>query len=179
MAKGGSIRRPVMELRISGMADGEHPFEFDSSAEEIGAESYEGAVRVKGTLRKVAEQFLLSATLTGRYVGECDRCLAEVRRDVEVPINLYYRPNDGGDVEDGEDDIEMRSYLPEQDVIVLDDEVRQTLALAVPLKKVCREECKGLCATCGVDLNTEECHCEKETIDPRWEKLADVFKKKN
>ena len=179
MAKGGASRRPVMELRISGMADGEHPFEFNPEAEEIGAESYVGSVSVAGTLRKVAEQFLLAATLKGRYVGECDRCLVEIERDVEVPINLYYRPSDGGDVEDGEDDLEMRSYLPDQDVIVLDEEVRQTLALAVPLKKICREECKGLCPTCGVDWNTEECNCQQTTIDPRWEKLADVFKKKN
>src|SRR5205085_2610993 len=84
----------------------------------------------------------------GTYTGECDRCLAEIHRSVDVPIKLYYRPS-SEDVEDGEDDIEMRSYQPEQDMIVLDEEVRETLLLAVPLKKLCRDDCKGLCPSCG------------------------------
>jgi uncharacterized protein len=56
-------------------------------------------------------------------------------------------------------------------MIDLADDVRQTVVLAVPLKLLCKEECKGLCPRCGADLNKELCICPPEALDARWETL--------
>ena len=56
-------------------------------------------------------------------------------------------------------------------VIDLGEDVRQTLILAVPLKLLCRPECKGLCPQCGTNLNNETCSCTTVEADPRWDAL--------
>ena len=172
--------RPEMEIRISGLQDGDYPFSFEVPASDIELPRFDGNVSVQGTLRKVSTQFFITSVVAGELVGECDRCLAEIRRPVNVPMNLYYVVGlDSRSDSPAEVDAEMRSLHQEQDSIVLDDEVRQTLMLEVPLKMLCKEECAGLCSGCGADLNREECRCEEAPIDPRWAKLADVFRKKD
>ncbi|WP_418790102.1 YceD family protein [Phosphitispora sp. TUW77] len=53
--------------------------------------------------------------------------------------------------------------------------LRENLYLHIPMKSVCNENCKGLCALCGVNLNSETCKCAKEEIDPRMEALKKYF----
>ena len=181
MSKAGSKHHPAMEIRISGLNDGEYPFSFDLPAGELGLdETFVGNVRVAGTLRKVSTQFFLNGTVRASYDRECDRCLSEIHRDVEIPLNLFYGPDLGEGAGSGEEnDEETRTIAPEQESIVLDEEVRQTIMLDMPLKMLCSEGCRGICSGCGADLNKDRCTCEGEDIDPRWAKLADVFKKKD
>jgi uncharacterized protein len=182
MPKDDIKRRPAMEIAISSLSDGDHPFVFEVPAKEIGLDdSFLGNIKVEGTLRKVSKQIILDSTIHTTYQKECDRCLAEIGRAAEVPLELFYRTTVAGErarEEDGEDS-DIRVINPDQDSIVLDEEVRQTTLLAIPLKMLCQEACKGLCAKCGADLNGEECRCEEPEIDPRWEKLADLLKKKD
>jgi len=58
----------------------------------------------------------------------------------------------------------------------LTDMVRQELLLALPMKPLCSEECKGLCPRCGVNLNIETCDCRVKGMDSRWEGLKDLKK---
>lgn len=169
-----------MEVQIAGVHDGEYPFSFDISARELGLdETFIGNVNVEGELRKVSTQYILRSTIHASYVRECDRCLAETQKDVSIPMDIYYRMAlDERGAGDDKDDIEMRTLHPDQESIVLDEEVRQTILLEIPLKVLCSEGCLGICPGCGVDLNKERCGCEQSEIDPRWAKLAEVFKKK-
>jgi len=52
--------------------------------------------------------------------------------------------------------------------------VREQILLALPSRRLCREECKGLCPTCGADLNAGRCDCEQREVDPRWSALAEL-----
>ena len=178
MSKGGARKRPQMEIQISGMKEGERAFTFETKAEDLELPMFEGMVTVGGTLRKVSNQYFLRSRISGTFHGECDRCLAEVRREITAPMDIYYYIG-VAESEGGDDDLEMRTIEPEQDVIVLDEEVRQAIAIQVPLKTLCREECVGLCPRCGADLNTGDCGCQTDEIDPRWAKLAEAFKKKD
>jgi uncharacterized protein len=54
--------------------------------------------------------------------------------------------------------------------------VREALLLEIPLKPLCREDCRGLCPICGVDHNKETCECKVEKTDPRWDALRDLLK---
>jgi uncharacterized protein len=63
-------------------------------------------------------------------------------------------------------------YLhPETDTINLTDDIRDYALLAIPMKSLCSENCKGLCPNCGANLNDGPCKCKEEKIDPRWEPL--------
>jgi len=64
----------------------------------------------------------------------------------------------------------------EGDAVDLDELVREQILLALPSRRLCREECKGLCPTCGADLNAGRCACEQREVDPRWSALADLDK---
>jgi uncharacterized protein len=52
--------------------------------------------------------------------------------------------------------------------------IRQNALLAIPMKPLCKEDCAGLCSQCGKDLNTKQCKCIKQEIDPRWAKLVNL-----
>lgn len=169
-----------MEIHVAGIHDGEYPVSFDVPAAEIGLdETFIDNVKVEGELQKVSTQYFLRSTIRASYVRECDRCLAETRKDVSIPMDIYYRMAlDERSAGEDKDDIEMRTLHPDQESIILDEEVRQTILLEIPLKTLCSEGCLGICPRCGVDLNKERCRCDESEIDPRWAKLAEVFKKK-
>lgn len=177
MANAGAKERPVMELRITGLPDGEQKFSFDAEAAELELPQFEGLIAVRGTLRKVSTQLFVQGTTEGVLMAECDRCLADVRHPVHAPLNLFYQVTPDARKAQPDDATDVQSIHPEQDAIVLDADVRQALLLEVPLKVLCRDDCRGLCPGCGANLNTEACRCEEAPIDPRWAKLADLLRK--
>jgi len=65
------------------------------------------------------------------------------------------------------------------DKIDTTNDVREFALLSVPMKKLCKENCKGLCPKCGSDLNKEKCKCITEEIDPRWKPLMNLKDKLN
>jgi len=60
---------------------------------------------------------------------------------------------------------------PQVESLEIGERVRQLILLALPLKPLCRPDCRGLCPLCGQDLNEGECGCKREAPDSRWEKL--------
>jgi uncharacterized protein len=72
---------------------------------------------------------------------------------------------------------EAENYYYRDEVLILDDLVRQEVILAVPFSPQCRAECRGLCPQCGQDLNAETCSCAPPP-DPRWAVLREYLKKK-
>jgi uncharacterized protein len=173
-------RHPAMEIHVAGLHDGEYPFSFDVPAADIDLdETFIGNVKVVGEIRKVSTQYFLRSTVEASCARECDRCLAPTRKDISFPLDIYYRVAlDERSSSDDRDDIEMVTIHPDQEAIALDDEVRQAILLQIPLKFLCTDGCLGICPGCGVDLNRERCGCDEAEIDPRWAKLAEVFKKK-
>jgi len=68
---------------------------------------------------------------------------------------------------------------PDTDKIDLDEYIRDYAVLAVPMKNLCSEDCKGLCSKCGKNLNEGTCNCNEENIDPRWESIQKLKTKNN
>jgi len=66
--------------------------------------------------------------------------------------------------------------LPDTVEIDLTDRVIEYLILTIPMKNICRSECKGICPGCGADLNHETCRCVETAVDPRWEGLRKLMK---
>lgn len=106
----------------------------------------------------------------------CARCLEPVVQDVNRTFDLLYRPLG---VDAGRDELSVTraeaevSYY-QGEGLLLEDAVREQVLLAVPLKAICREDCKGLCPHCGANLNVEQCSCAEPMEDPRWSALKDI-----
>ncbi len=112
----------------------------------------------------------------------CSRCVGPVKLVVSEPITVTYLPHsqieaadeelpgDEADVE--EDDMDVYSYVGEE--VDLEPLLREQIILAVPFAPLCSEDCKGLCPSCGIDLNAGNCTCEKRPADPRWAALKNL-----
>lgn len=109
----------------------------------------------------------------------CARCLDLVTHKVNWAFDLLYRPlgvdRRAEEVAISEADTEIGYY--EGDGLLLEDVLREQVLLATPVKTICREDCKGLCPSCGRNLNQEQCDCEPRSSDPRWDALADIRNK--
>ena len=110
----------------------------------------------------------LFGTVTGQYSASCARCLAPVVEDFFAELDLA--------VETGACDTEEEVVVAEGQRIDLTALCIETVFTNLPLRLLCREDCKGLCPKCGKDLNEGECNCVQKEIDPRLAGLADFFK---
>ena len=109
----------------------------------------------------------------------CARCLEPVIEKVGRKFDLLYRPQgaDAGKEEMSVTAAEAEVSYYQGEGLLLEDVIREQVLLAVPLKAICREDCKGLCPHCGKNLNFETCSCSGAVEDPRWSALKDLRSK--
>jgi uncharacterized protein len=109
----------------------------------------------------------------------CARCLERVAREVGKKFDLLYRPqgSDGGREELSVTAAEAEVSYYQGEGLLLEDVLREQILLALPLRVVCKEECKGLCPHCGKNLNFEQCSCAEPLEDPRWSALKEIREK--
>jgi uncharacterized protein len=158
---------------------GEPPTEFHAG----------GAAHVRARLTKIGRSVLLQSRFTVPLEGQCKRCLKKVRLDEPIDLTLTYVPREAAPPEPprrpGHDRGEAETaatFDPETvdeepysgKTIDLAPALREQILLAVPPSPLCDEACKGLCPTCGKDLNAGDCGCEKTTLDPRWAALKSI-----
>ena len=119
------------------------------------------------------EQFRLVGTARTTLEMPCSRCLDPYIMPVDQAFDLRYQPrarNTGeGEREIEEDDLTTAFY--ENDEIDLGQLMREQFYLALPMKPLCREDCRGLCPVCGTNLNKGTCSCTREWEDPRFAAL--------
>ena len=94
----------------------------------------------------------------------CRRCLVPVPVAIKHPIEVLFTEDEAAD--------DPAAYVIPHKAVEIDpgEVVREELMLSVPDYVVCREDCKGICAGCGIDLNSGSCTCELE-LDQRWAAL--------
>lgn len=132
-----------------------------------------GKVRMLRTDRGI----WVSASLDSRAVCTCSRCLVEHEQPIHMDFEEEYFPVI--DIATGSrlelpDDCEEGCSIDHNHILDISEAVRQYSMLTLPMKPVCREDCAGLCATCGADLNTTTCACDKTPRDRRWGALLDL-----
>jgi DUF177 domain-containing protein len=116
---------------------------------------------VDGVLEWVSDGLLVTGTVEGAWEGPCRRCLRPVDGLLKVDVQELFEstPRDG------------ESYPLGHDRVDLEPLARESLILDLPLVPLCREDCRGLCATCGADLNEGDCGCLPAAADVRWAAL--------
>ncbi len=103
----------------------------------------------------------------------CSRCLTpyELPLQIEVQEPCTLRQIDDPDAYDADDEDEPIP-IADGDEVDLSELVRQLLSVSLPLQPLCQAECRGLCPSCGADLNRQVCTCSTQKTDPRWAALA-------
>ena len=106
----------------------------------------------------------------------CARCIEPVPIKVGDDFDLLYRPLgvDAGKDERSISEAETEIGYYSGEGIQLEDILREQILLALPLRTVCGENCRGLCPGCGKNLNVEPCTCAEQPPDPRWTALAGI-----
>lgn len=109
----------------------------------------------------------------------CARCLEPVVQDVKRDFELLYRPLgiDAGREELSVTGAEAEIGYYSNNGVLIEDVLREQVLLALPLKAICRQDCKGLCPHCGKNLNVETCSCAEPAEDLRWSALKDLREK--
>ena len=123
-------------------------------------------VRVQGTLRAQAEL-------------SCSRCLDPVTVSIASGFDQLYESNAAhplsGEIALQEKDTDIAFFSG--DTIEISDIIREQVVLALPMKPICREDCKGLCPHCGKNMNVKACDCENLFSDPRLAELSKIKKR--
>lgn len=140
-------------------------------------------LEVRATAELVDGQIRISGSFHTRVELVCARCLEGVAEEMSKDFDLYYRPLATIARED-----EFKLKTDDTDVAFFDgkglflaDVLAEQVNLLIPMKAICRSDCRGLCPHCGANLNAEECRCETHSPDARLAPLArmkqDWFKK--
>ncbi len=132
-------------------------------------------------VKEQTARYFFSGELCGMMNLNCSRCLSRYDYNFTEILELVLLPEEMTmDVREeelmlNEEDLKVHYY--KEDCLDLGDIVREQLVLAVPMKPLCRKNCKGLCSVCGVNINEHDCGCERQNIDPRLAGLAEIRKK--
>jgi uncharacterized protein len=130
-------------------------------------------VRLEGTVSRVEGGFRLESDCRFEGKLECSRCLAPYPFGVDEAFTLLLyprRPAAPGVRELSRDDLDVSYYTG--DAVDVGPIAEERVQMAIPMKPLCREDCRGICARCGADRNAAPCGCSGVAGDPRWNALA-------
>jgi uncharacterized protein len=131
-----------------------------------GLTSVEGDLQLELTLSYIDGGVIVRGELSGDYASECRRCAKVVRQAFSYSGSELYRPPT---------DVWEEGYVIKDDAIDLEPMIRDTVLLGLPESPLCEQDCAGLCARCGADLNDGACGCAPdESGDLRWAALRDL-----
>ncbi len=172
------LRRDEMKLDLRDVIhvpNVEKSFQFQldlSDLEFWGRKPITRPILVEGSVVNHAGALVLNGTARSELDLVCDRCGKEILREKVVSLDTLLATE--LEDEDNEDDY----FLLDGNELDLDEVVTTTFVLAMDTKNLCSDDCKGLCAKCGADLNLGPCGCRPE-VDPRLAALAQLLDKES
>jgi uncharacterized protein len=125
-------------------------------------------------LEAVMEGVLVTGTAHADLVGECARCLEEIRDDVVADFQELFVYEESDTATGAEDEDASRL---EGDLLDLEPLLRDAVVLSLPFQPLCRDDCPGLCIECGARLADDPDHQHGEAVDPRWAALQGLVDK--
>lgn len=133
-------------------------------------------VSIAGTLRKGIAQVDVVGNIQAEIEIDCTRCLSKAETKINFPYKVAYVTEENyTQAEEAElkpEDLEIAIFDGEK--IDLNELAREQITLNLPTRFLCRDNCRGLCPKCGANKNSENCSCEENEIDPRWQALRDL-----
>jgi uncharacterized protein len=132
-------------------------------------------------VEKIDEDVLIRGQMETALRLLCGRCLAEFEKKIEIPVNLTFFPAQEETASESRElsEEEVGSSVYGEDEIDLGVFMKELVELHKPMKPLCSEECKGICPECGANRNEKECGCAVRHVDPRFQALEKLLKKKS
>ena len=175
-----------MEFKVSELE--REPIDFDlqvvPGAVDLGEEAeQQGPLATSGHVevlhehrgpRDIVADIRLRGSFAGKFQVPCARCVEPVEIPLGADFDLIFRPA-GADSEAPERSItapETEIGYYQKDSLSLEDVLREQVILSLPVRTLCKPDCKGLCPRCGENRNIQTCTCDEGPQDPRWEALA-------
>jgi uncharacterized protein len=128
---------------------------------------------------KISDSIWLKGPVRAHLALTCARCLENFDFSIDSQLDIELRPKDteprGTEVELRNDELDI--YYYEGDEIEIDSYIFEEIMLDIPIKALCSDACKGICPTCGKNLNAESCRCAKTGTTVLGEKLQSLLKK--
>ncbi|AZV56272.1 DUF177 domain-containing protein [Clostridium sp. AWRP] len=125
-------------------------------------------LKFSGTLSKEGDILLLEGKINTLLELTCSRCLSKFSYAVNIDITERFTNNN----KENKDD---EAIFIDSNIIDITEIIENNIILILPIKRLCSENCKGLCQQCGTNLNNSKCQCKSDDIDPRLAKLKDMF----
>jgi uncharacterized protein len=175
-----------MKIELVGDYQRKRIVEFNSNVNELDIHTEEllfdknihiiCKIQRDGDLTRIEGEVIVTAQ------QECSRCLESFEQDIVGNFSIVVHHLKRGETipfhseEDTEKDEDSFIYLSfDEDSIDITENVHDALLLSIPLKPVCKEDCKGLCPVCGHNLNESDCGCTSKRIDNRWQALSGLL----
>ncbi len=163
----GATRRLTVETSLLGL--------YNDEGEMVEAHEVKGEVKVT----RLTEGLLVQGDVNAQVALECSRCLDDFLLPVDARLEEQFQPTI--DIESGHP-IKRAEYEQDDNAFMLDpnhlmdltEPIRQALLVALPMRPLCRDDCKGLCSLCGANRNFEDCGHVDEQTDSRWAGLRDL-----
>lgn len=162
-----------LQIRVRNLPDGEHPLQIQRFASVLDYPVFTDGLSIVGTLTKQADRIHVSAVASAQGHFECTRCTDPFDRMIKAPLEVeFVPPRLEADPED--ENVHVYDPLAGPSIDITQD-VRDALALAIPMKHLCKPDCSGLCPTCGKNRNHEDCACElPPEINENWSALKEL-----
>ena len=172
----GSIMKAGPNLSLEAIVDEPLRFDFEVpfTADELAREPLVDVrpARIAGEISRVEGGHALTATVAWGGLLECSRCLAPYDFSHEEDFSLVLYPRKTiSEAELSLDKDDLDAYFYDEPIVPVAPIVEERIQIAIPMKPLCREDCRGLCPQCGSDRNVSECNCVVEFVDPRWRGL--------
>lgn len=168
-----------MKINIRDLKEGINNFVFTETAEEIGFSTddikFNGAVYSSIKINNLIEKFIIEGKVKISVVLECSRCL----EPYDYIINSEFKVIHNKNVVLGKGELNSEhidEVILTDDTLNIDEDVRQTIILELPMKPVCKESCKGLCDICGKNINLNKCDCKLNWNKPFSKYLSNLRK---
>ncbi len=177
----------VLRLQAEKLKDEELALDVAEKAEEFPALhelQEQGQCRftrdISGRLRafRAGDYVEVQGTVATSVIFACSRCLEDVEILLEVEVDLTFVPHSEDEDREEEEEVELEaedlgliSY--HDDEIDLHHALQEQVVMALPLRPLCKEECKGLCPRCGANRNVEDCDCAAPIMNSKFAALKD------
>lgn len=173
LKKNDPLRLDVSYL-VKGSPGTHKEFDFDfpqlTFSSELTLVDIHGLIAISTT----EDGLVVSGKMKALTQLSCSRCLDDYWQPIKIDFTEMFSSRS---MSEGDENLDVQD-LPADGSIDLGPILRDYASLDIPIRQVCREDCKGFCPTCGLNLNEGDCGHRQESIDPRMEGLRELLDKK-
>ena len=163
-----------MKLRINTLKEGHQTIEMTLATGDLAIveDCFANPIAASLSIYKGTHEITIKGILNTDLELECDRCLTDYRLNLQVDFQAILSQLKKPHAENDENIIPIKPTTFEVDLTPF---ARDALLLAIPMKRLCTENCRGFCAGCGADLNHEKCRCKRSVNDDHWRPLKNLL----